>query len=67
MNEEILQQAGLTKTEAAIYVILVKNSPLAPPKLADLANESRTNTYKLLETLEDNDDVQNVWHNWEMD
>ena len=21
----------------------------------------------LLETLDDNDDVQNVWHNWEMD
>lgn len=20
----------------------------------------------LLETLEDNDDVQNVWHNWDM-
>lgn len=53
MNEEILQQAGLTKAEATIYILLVKNSPLAPPKLADLAHESRTNTYKLLETLEE--------------
>lgn len=52
MNEEILQQAGLTKAEAAIYTLLVKNSPASPPKLADLANESRTNTYKLLDSLE---------------
>lgn len=69
MNEEILQQAGLTKAEAAIYVILVKNSPLAPPKLADLANESRTNTYKLLETLEEKglvsrDDSQKKLRYW---
>ena len=53
MNEEILQQAGLTKAEAAIYVILVKNSPSTPPKLADMAGESRTNTYKLLDSLEE--------------
>jgi sugar-specific transcriptional regulator TrmB len=53
MNQEILQQAGLTKAEAAIYIILVKNSPCAPPKLADLVGESRTNTYKLLDSLEE--------------
>ncbi len=53
MNEEILQQAGLTKAETAIYTILVKNSPATPPKLADMAGESRTNTYKLLDTLEE--------------
>lgn len=53
MNEEILQEAGLTKAEAQIYVILVKNSPCPPPKLADLAGESRTNTYKLLDSLEE--------------
>ena len=27
--------------------------------------ESRTKMEKLLDMLEDNDDVQNVWHNWE--
>ncbi|MDD2269888.1 MAG: YebC/PmpR family DNA-binding transcriptional regulator, partial [Eubacteriales bacterium] len=27
--------------------------------------ESVTKMNKLLEMLEDNDDVQNVWHNWE--
>jgi hypothetical protein len=52
MNEEILQEAGLTKAEAKIYTILVKNSPCAPPRLADLAEESRTNTYKVLDSLE---------------
>lgn len=52
MNKEILHQAGLTKLEATLYILLVKNSPCSPPKLADLAGESRTNTYKLLDSLE---------------
>lgn len=52
MNQDILYDAGLTKTEANAYILLIKNSPCSPPKLADLINESRTNTYKLLETLE---------------
>jgi sugar-specific transcriptional regulator TrmB len=69
MNDELLQQAGLTKTEAAIYVLLVKNSPATPPRLADLAGESRTNTYKLLETLEEKglvarDDSQKKLRYW---
>lgn len=53
MNEEILQQAGLTNAEAANYILLVKNSPCSPPKLAELTGESRTNTYKLLDALEE--------------
>lgn len=52
MNQAILQEAGLTKAEAQIYTILVKNSPSTPPQLASTANESRTNTYKLLDSLE---------------
>ena len=69
MNEEILQQAGLTKAEAVIYTILVKNSPATPPQLADLANESRTNTYKLLDSLEtkglvDRDDTHKKLRYW---
>lgn len=51
MDEQILQEAGLTKTEARIYAILVKNSPSTPPQLAQLGGESRTNTYKLLDSL----------------
>ncbi len=69
MNEEILQQAGLTKAEAAIYTLLIKNSPCSPPKLADLAGESRTNTYKLLDSLEEKglvtrDDTQKKLRYW---
>lgn len=69
MNEQILQEAGLTKAEAQTYAILVRNSPCAPPKLADLTNESRTNTYKLLDSLEEKglvsrDDTQKKLRYW---
>ena len=53
MNESILQEAGLTKAEARLYACLVKNSPASPPKLANLVNESRTNAYKILDSLEE--------------
>ncbi len=52
MNEQILQEAGLTQSQASTYTALVKNSPCTPPKLALVIEESRTNTYKLLEQLE---------------
>lgn len=69
MSEDILQEAGLTKAEATIYTLLVKNSPCPPPKLADMANESRTNTYKLLDSLEEKglvsrDDTQKKLRYW---
>jgi len=53
MNTTILVEAGLTETLASAYIELVKNSPIAPPALALLIGESRTNTYKLLEQLEE--------------
>jgi hypothetical protein len=53
MDQQILQEAGLTEAQAAAYTTLVKHSPCTPPKLATLINESRTNTYKILEQLED--------------
>jgi len=69
MNESILQEAGLTATEARAYTILVKNSPCSPPALADLIDESRTNTYKVLESLEEKelawrDDSQKKLRYW---
>ena len=69
MDESILQEAGLTKAEAKIYAILVTNSPCPPPKLADLAHESRTNTYKLLDSLQEKglvsrDDSQKKLRYW---
>jgi sugar-specific transcriptional regulator TrmB len=53
MNTAILVEAGLTEAEATAYTFLVENSPIAPPRLAELIMESRTNTYKLLESLEE--------------
>jgi sugar-specific transcriptional regulator TrmB len=53
MDTTILVEAGLTEAEASAYTFLVKNSPIAPPRLAELISESRTNTYKLLESLEE--------------
>lgn len=48
-----MQKAGLTDSEAKVYALLVKNSPCAPPLLANMSGESRTNTYKLLDSLEE--------------
>jgi sugar-specific transcriptional regulator TrmB len=53
MNTSILVEAGLTEAQATAYTFLVQNSPIAPPRLSELINESRTNTYKILDTLED--------------
>ena len=30
-------------------------------------DDAKTNMQKMLDMFEDNDDIQNVWHNWEMD
>ena len=52
MNEAFLQELGLTKSQSMAYAALIKNSPCSPPALAKIIDESRTNTYKILETLE---------------
>ena len=39
--------------------------PSTYTKLTD--EEQAMKMQKLLDMLEDNDDIQNVWHNWEMD
>lgn len=43
----------------------VEMVPSTYTKLTD--EEQLTKMQKLLDMLEDNDDVQNVWHNWEME
>lgn len=53
MDIKILVDAGLTEPEATTYKLLVENSPISPPGLADISGETRTNMYKLLENLED--------------
>ena len=39
--------------------------PSTYTKLED--EETKTKMQKMLVMFEDNDDIQNVWHNWEMD
>lgn len=69
MNEAFLQELGLTKAQAVAYIMLVKNNPSTPPALASLIGESRTNIYKILESLDDiglvrKDDTQKKRRYW---
>ena len=55
---EALEQAG--------HVILDANVEMVAQNYIALTSENDLkNMQKLLDALEDNDDVQNVWHNWE--
>ena len=57
--------AGL---EAKGYTFLEAAVQMAPPNYVQLTDEEDIkNMEKLLEFLEDNDDVQNVYHNWEQE
>lgn len=59
VNEDL---SGKGYTFASAEVEMVPNTYT---KLTD--EEQLTKMQKLLDMLEDNDDVQNVWHNWEME
>ena len=55
---EALEQAGLEFASAEIEMV--------PQNYISLSNEDdMAKMRKLLDNLEDNDDVQSVWHNWE--
>ncbi|MGN1126452.1 MAG: YebC/PmpR family DNA-binding transcriptional regulator [Ruminococcus sp.] len=43
----------------------IEQVPSTYTKLED--EETKTKMQKMLDMFEDNDDIQNVWHNWEMD
>ena len=53
MNLELLQDMGLTPTQAKTYLWLVKAGSLTPPKLASQIGESRTAAYMALARLEE--------------
>ncbi len=59
VNNELTAK-GYTFVEAEIEMV-----PSTYTALTD--EEQIVKMQKLLDTLEDNDDVQNVWHNWEYD
>lgn len=52
-----LEGAGYTPESAEVEYI--------PSTYTRLEDDARVKMEKLLDMLEDNDDVQNVWHNWE--
>ena len=55
-----LEAKGYTFLEAAVQMV--------PQNYVTLTDEEDIkNMTKLIELLEDNDDVQNVWHNWDND
>lgn len=52
--------------EAAGYKILSAEVEMVPQNYTKLTDEDDIkNMQKLLDAMEDNDDVQNVWHNWD--
>ena len=55
-----LEKAGYTFVSAELEMV-----PSTYTKLED--EESKTKMQKMLDMFEDNDDIQNVWHNWEME
>ncbi len=55
-----LEKAGYTFVSAELEMV-----PSTYTQLED--EESITKMQKMLDMFEDNDDIQNVWHNWEME
>ena len=55
---ETLEQAGHTILDANVEMVAQNYITLT-------SDDDLKNMQKLLDALEDNDDVQNVWHNWE--
>lgn len=53
MTPELLQQLGLTASQAKTYLTLIEKGELAPPALARLTGETRSNTYMILQKLEE--------------
>jgi sugar-specific transcriptional regulator TrmB len=52
MNPQLLQKVGLSKSQAETYLVLIEKGQLTPPQVADLTHESRTNTYMILQKLD---------------
>ena len=58
--KEALTKDGFSFLEAEVQMI--------PQTYTQLSNEDDIkNMEKMLELMEDNDDIQAVWHNWDQD
>ena len=50
------------------YELLSAQAEMVPQNTIKLTDEGDIkNLQKMLDMFEDNDDVQNVWHNWQQD
>ena len=53
-NEELLlvaEKAGLTKSQANVYIALIREDELTPARMAELSGESRENCYSIAKRL----------------
>ena len=58
--------AAVSEALSAKYTLLSAQVEMVPQSFITLTDEGDIkNMSKMLEMFEDNDDVQNVWHNWE--
>jgi sugar-specific transcriptional regulator TrmB len=53
MNEELLTDIGLNSGQAKAYLLLIRSGEQTVPDLVEKLGESRTNTYMILEKLEE--------------
>ena len=61
-------QPVFEKLEKSGYQFVSAQVEMVPQNYIKLTNEDDIkNMTKMLEMFEDNDDVQNVWHNWDQD
>lgn len=52
MTPDLLEEIGLNKTQAKVYLTLVESGALTPLQVADKTFEKRTNAYMVLDQLE---------------
>lgn len=53
MNPQLLQEIGLSKSQALVYLRLIEKGELSPPEVAKITGESRSNAYMILQRLEE--------------
>ncbi|HSW78581.1 MAG TPA: helix-turn-helix domain-containing protein, partial [Candidatus Babeliales bacterium] len=51
MDDDIFRQLGLSRHQSGAYEYLLKNGPSAPPKIANSLKLTRSNAYKVLDSL----------------
>jgi sugar-specific transcriptional regulator TrmB len=52
MNPQLLEDIGLSKSQAKVYLRLIEKGELTPPEVAKLTGETRSNAYMILQKLE---------------